>query len=95
MFITIRCGDCAHQHPSTVLICPVCGRCPRCADRRLDRRLKKDRAFCRSCACSKLPGDEQCSYCGAVDRLAIGLCVCGHPDVPRGREETERAFRVM
>lgn len=88
----IKCGGCESVHESTLVVCPVCGRCPRCGTKRAPD-LKKF-GDCRECQAPYCSGCGRCHRCGSVRPTDLPPCSCGHPTDKEGLAQTEKAFAI-
>lgn len=91
----IRCDDCFAVHESTLPVCPGCGRCPHCGERRVSKRELTEQADCRSCRVPYCSGCGRCHHCGTLRFAEMSVCGCGFPaDVEKVRA-IERTFGLQ
>jgi hypothetical protein len=62
----VRCDGCGAVHESTLSVCPGCGRCPTCGDRRVSMRELAESANCPACGVPYCSGCGRCHTCGAI-----------------------------
>jgi hypothetical protein len=88
----IKCTSCNSVHESTLMVCPVCGRCPSCGDRRAPQIEKVgDCPICQTPYCF---GCGRCHVCGSMRPTDLPPCTCGHPTDPELLARTEKSFAL-
>ncbi|WP_156514657.1 hypothetical protein [Planctomyces sp. SH-PL14] len=78
----IRCLGCEVIHDSAAAVCPGCGRCPNCGDRRISSRDLQSHHLCPQCRTPYCSGCSRCHQCGTVRTFEAPPCRCGFPHQP-------------
>ncbi len=88
----IQCGGCESVHESTLAVCPVCGRCPGCGDRRTPHISKV--GDCPNCQAPFCSGCGRCHVCGSTRSTDLQPCTCGHLNDLERLAQTEESFAL-
>jgi hypothetical protein len=89
----IRCGGCVAVHESTLVVCPGCGRCPCCGERRVsDSELASG---CPSCSVPYCSGCGRCHGCGTIRFLEMKPHSCGFPSDVEKVLKVEQSFGLQ
>jgi hypothetical protein len=91
----IKCEGCTAVHESTLPVCPGCGRCPNCGERRVSKQELAERAACPSCATPYCTGCGRCHVCGALRFTDMPAHECGFPTDPEQVRTVEKVFGLQ
>src|SRR4051812_38906869 len=90
----VICDGCNAVHSSTDPVCPSCGHCPRCAQKRVTKEQMRAMAACPKCQVPFCVGCGRCHGCGVVRFADWEPCSCGFPTDPEMVKSVEKAFSL-
>jgi hypothetical protein len=90
----VRCPGCDTIHESTLPVCPGCGRCPACGERRATSKYIAEHVACPACGLPYCDRCWRCHGCGKPRYIDAGTCTCGFPDDPAKLAQMEQAFSL-
>src|SRR4051812_28795883 len=90
--VFLVCERCDAVHESTLPVCPGCGTCPCCGQRRVTGEQLREMSSCPRCQVPYCAGCGRCHSCGESRFADWEPCSCGFPSDPARVASVEQTF---